>query len=160
MGQQALQEVLPSPDPGTVIPEHSSIEHRCDGQAAAEGSAASSGSTASSPSAVPVGSGKGLVLLYSLFSSAQLKHSAQFWDPQHRKALTYVSPVEGHQHEGCDQGLEHRMHDRREGKGGTFLQGGQSCSSERCPVGREEPIDSGQHRKSFLSVRGKCLWSW
>lgn len=110
-----------------------------------------------SPSAVPVGSGMGLVLLYSLLLSPQLKHSGI---PSTERALTYVSPVEGHKHQSCDQGLEHRMYERRKGKGGTFLQGSQSCSLESCLVGREEPVDSSQHRKFFLSVRGKCLWSW
>lgn len=149
---------------GTGCLEHSSVEHRCGGQGAAEGSAASSSSTASSPSAVPAGSGKGLVLLYSLFLSPQLKRSAQFWDPQYRKALTYINKSGGGtptsrlwSRAGAQDAGEKRRQKRHLLPG---MQGSQRGSSERCPVGREEPIDSSQHGKFFLSVRGKCLWSW
>lgn len=77
--------------------EHNSAEHRCGRQGAAEGSAMSSSSTASSPSAVPVGSGKGLVLLYSLFLSPQLKRSASSGIPStERHWPTQTSLVEGH----------------------------------------------------------------
>lgn len=60
--------------------------------------------------------------LLTIFKSPA-KALCQFWDPQYRKALTYTNKSGGGtQHQGCDQGLEHRMHKRREGKRGTFLQ--------------------------------------
>lgn len=84
--------------------------------------------------------------LLTLFKSP----AEALWALQYRKALNHVSPEEGHQHQSCDQGLEHRMHERGAGKGGTFLQQSQSCSSESCPVGGEEPADPSQHRKVLV----------
>lgn len=84
-------------------------EHRCGGQGAAEGSAAPSGSTASSPSAVPAGSGMGLVLLCSPFLSPQLKHSElssteRHWTMQVQRRDTNTKAVIKGWSTGCTRG--------------------------------------------------------